>query len=475
MDVAIDPAGNAIAVLRNEEAGPGTRAVLRWAYAPAGQPFGTTKTLDDPGLNSFNPDVELDAQGRAVLSWVSTGAGDQPVRWPARQPGPDTIPFAAPPGRSRPARRGGLVSGVQLAVDPAGRAVVSWKAEGSTVGLRYALRAPGGAFGAATAMSGDPGAADAVRPVLAADATGRVLAAWSSTAGSDTRLRYARAAPGAPFGPAQSLPDPPEGAGSQIAADLAPGGTGIVLWNSAHLNETTPHDIPLLGSFLDVSPPAVAAGPLAGSTFAPLLFSASVSDDFAAAPAVSWSFGDGGEAIGTQASHTYTRPGSFQAAVTATDSAGNGTTVPVSVGIALSRPALRGLPMLRRRFAPSAAAPPIAARRVRRGSAFRFTLSEAATVRIAIRRARPGRRVGRRCVRPRRTLARARRCTRWVRAGRALMRRDLAAGAQRIAFSGRIGRRALRRGRHRATLRAANAAGGRSAPARITFVVLRRR
>jgi hypothetical protein len=475
LDIAIDPAGNAIAVWRNDEAGPGTREVLRWAYAPAGQPFGTTRTLDDPGLNSFSPDVELDAQGRAVLTWLSTSAGNQTVRWSARPAGPDTIPFTAPQAVPGQPGAGGFVTGVQLAVDPAGRAVVTWKAEGSTVGVRYALRPPAGAFGAATAMSGDPGSADAGRPAVAADGTGRVLAAWSSTDGSDTRLRYARAAPGAPFGPVQSLPDPPEGAGNQVAADLAPGGTGIVLWNSAHLNEPSPHDIPLLGSFLDVTPPVVAAGPLAGLTFAPLQFSASVSDDFAAAPAVSWSFGDGGEATGTQASHTYTRPGSFQAAVSATDSVGNGTTVPVSVGIALSHPALRRLSMLRRRFAPSSAATPVVARRVPRGSAFRFRLSEAATVRIAIQRARPGRRVGRRCVRPRPSLTHARRCTRWVRAGRTLVRRDLAAGARRIAFSGRIGRRALRRGRHRATLRAANAAGGRSRRARIGFVILRRR
>jgi FG-GAP-like repeat len=115
-------------------------------------------------------------------------------------------------------------------------------------------------------------------------------------------------------------------------------------------------------------------------------------------------------------------------------------------------------------------------RRARRsapvGTSFRFSLSERATVTIAIDRALPGRRVGRRCRPPSRRLRRARRCTRYRRAG--TLRRNLAAGAQRIRFDGRFRRRPLKVGRYRATLQALSPAGARSAPARLALRVVRR-
>jgi hypothetical protein len=70
------------------------------------------------------------------------------------------------------------------------------------------------------------------------------------------------------------------------------------------------------------------------------------------------------------------------------------------------------------------------------GSVLRFSLSRAATVKIVVQRRK---KVGR--------------VFRWVRAG-TLTRRRGRAGANQVAFSGRIGRRALASGRYRATLTA---------------------
>ncbi len=105
-----------------------------------------------------------------------------------------------------------------------------------------------------------------------------------------------------------------------------------------------------------------------------------------------------------------------------------------------------------------------------RGAWFRFRLSERSTARILLERALPGRRVGRRCVRPAATLRRNRRCTRFRRAG-TLTFRNRPAGANRIAFHGRIGRRALAVGSYRATITATDAAGNRSRPRRASFRV----
>jgi DNA-binding beta-propeller fold protein YncE len=115
---------------------------------------------------------------------------------------------------------------------------------------------------------------------------------------------------------------------------------------------------------------------------------------------------------------------------------------------------------------------PVTARHAAAGSAFRLRLSERADLRIGIRRALPGRLVRGRCRAPSRTLLDRPRCTRWKKVG-VLKRRDVAGGPVRLRFSGRIGRRALRRGHYRATVVATDDADNRSAPRRARFTVLR--
>ena len=115
---------------------------------------------------------------------------------------------------------------------------------------------------------------------------------------------------------------------------------------------------------------------------------------------------------------------------------------------------------------------PVAAR-TRRGTKFRYRLSEAARVLFTISRAKPGRRAGQRCVRTKRRNRARRRCTRFV-----LVRRFAAqahAGRNTRAFSGKIGRKALKPGTYRATLTATDAAGNVSASRRLPVRVVRAR
>ena len=115
-------------------------------------------------------------------------------------------------------------------------------------------------------------------------------------------------------------------------------------------------------------------------------------------------------------------------------------------GADTTAPRISRLRMTRRRFAVGRRRTPLTAR-ARRGTAFVFRLSEDARTTITIsRRPQPVRRVA----------ARTR------------------VGINRIAYTGRIRKRALRPGRYRATLRAIDAAGNRSAPRRATFTVVRR-
>jgi hypothetical protein len=140
---------------------------------------------------------------------------------------------------------------------------------------------------------------------------------------------------------------------------------------------------------------------------------------------------------------------------------GPDTTAPQITGAKLSRKRFR---VGRRATARIAA---------KRGTAFKFTLSEAATVTIALKKAAKGRKKAGRCVKPTRTLRTRKACTRFVAKGK-LTRGGVPAGAVRVKFTGRVGRRALRPGRYRAVLRATDAAGNRSAPVKLAFRVVRR-
>jgi hypothetical protein len=119
-----------------------------------------------------------------------------------------------------------------------------------------------------------------------------------------------------------------------------------------------------------------------------------------------------------------------------------------------------GLPtMARRRPAP-------------RGTTFRFSLSEPAGATLAFARRRPGRRVGGRCVVPRRGNRTRPRCTRRVAAGR-LPAFAAHSGRNQVTFRGRLSRTGrLRPGPYTLTVTAADSAGNLSVPRAVDFTLL---
>jgi glucose/arabinose dehydrogenase len=137
------------------------------------------------------------------------------------------------------------------------------------------------------------------------------------------------------------------------------------------------------------------------------------------------------------------------------------------------RPVISQLRMARAAFAVSPRSTALIARRRLRaplGSAFRFTLSESSTVTLHVERRATGRRVGTRCLAATRRLRRRPACVRYLRAG--TLTRTLAGGRRSVAFSGRIGRRALRAGRYRAIVTAIDGAGNVSRSRTVTFTIL---
>jgi len=97
-----------------------------------------------------------------------------------------------------------------------------------------------------------------------------------------------------------------------------------------------------------------------------------------------------------------------------------------------------------------------------RGARILWRLSEDAATVLVFQRALPGRRVGRRCVKPLRRFRNRRPCRRFRRSG-SLTLPAAKAGLNDLRFQGRLaGRRRLRPGRYRAVARATDPAGQRS-------------
>jgi hypothetical protein len=106
-------------------------------------------------------------------------------------------------------------------------------------------------------------------------------------------------------------------------------------------------------------------------------------------------------------------------------------------------------------------------------TAFLYTLSEPATVKISIRRVVPGRRDGNRCVKATKRLRRAESCTRKL-VFIGSLSRSSPAGATSVPFGGRIGSKRLRPARYQATLVATDAAGNASSAAKMPFRIVPR-
>lgn len=138
------------------------------------------------------------------------------------------------------------------------------------------------------------------------------------------------------------------------------------------------------------------------------------------------------------------------------------------------RPALRQVSLAHRVFRVGArrTSRTAAARRIRRGTRVRYHVSEPATVTLLIERRKRGRRVRGRCRAPRPEYRGRPRCRRH-RAVATLLR-EADRGRNRTRFTGRIGRKKLRPGRYRLTLRAVDRAGNSSRRVRRSFRIVRR-
>ena len=140
-----------------------------------------------------------------------------------------------------------------------------------------------------------------------------------------------------------------------------------------------------------------------------------------------------------------------------------------STGSDIVRPRFETVSATNTVFAPGGTSS-TARRRVKRGTRFRYRLSEAATVKISIFRLTRGRRVGRRCRKATRRRRHRPRCTRSVKKG--TLSAPGKAGKNSKFFSGRLRGKALRRGKYKATFSAKDSAGNKARSRTLRFRIV---
>ena len=122
-------------------------------------------------------------------------------------------------------------------------------------------------------------------------------------------------------------------------------------------------------------------------------------------------------------------------------------------------------------FAPAASGPSVLAPTARAGATVRFGAFQLASVAFTVQRPLPGRRRGKRCVKPTARNGKARRCTRYKAVGRFRYVSDLTLGVVSFRFSGRVAGRKLKTGSYRLLGVPRSPSGATGAPAFAAFKI----
>lgn len=310
--VAIDSSGNAIAVWQQMDASRNSviKAAVRGAHD---QRFDPPVTASDPGLDSTYPQVAIAEQGTGVVAWRGEDAGGQEATYAATV-SPEGSP-GAPAPISPPASGVGTP---QVETDSSGNAIAVWyRSTGQDWRVESAARPAGGSFGPPKWLS-DEGV-DAAQPQLDFDGEGNAIIAWQRDYDGHDRIQVVnRTAAGELSEPKWISSSGRSAVAPQVAFDCQ--GNAIVSW---------------LGLDDDVAR-VEAAGyddggpkledlkiPTYGVAGKPIAFSVSPLDVWSLVTATHWTFGEGGTAEGSSATHVYRRPGLYQVRVTSTDLEGN--------------------------------------------------------------------------------------------------------------------------------------------------------
>jgi hypothetical protein len=174
--VTVNPAGDAAAVWVRYD---GAKEIAQAAVRPAGGAWQEPDDLSAAGQNAAEPDVAIDPAGDTVAVWTRQGSPSTVVqgsRFPAggAWEAPATLSI---PGESTEAPH--------VAVDPAGTAIAVWSAtDGTPKVIQTSIRPAGGSWSPAGRLS-ELGR-NATEPQVGFDPSGDAVAVWTRDNGSNT-------------------------------------------------------------------------------------------------------------------------------------------------------------------------------------------------------------------------------------------------------------------------------------------------
>jgi hypothetical protein len=215
--VAFDDQGNALAIWHRA-------GFVQTRFRPSGGGFGPVQTLSLPGGNALRGQVAFDASGNALTVWGRSGAAPDFVQARSRS-------AAGSLGALQTVATGDAITDPRVAVDPAGNALVAWSRAlnpGDDLRVETRFRPAGGAFQAIQTHS-SPGV-NASREQVAIDPAGNALVVWQRPTFGDNRVQARFRPAGGGFGVTQNLSVANAHAeGPQVTFD--PAGNALATWS----------------------------------------------------------------------------------------------------------------------------------------------------------------------------------------------------------------------------------------------------
>jgi hypothetical protein len=169
--VAIDPAGEAVAIWKRFD---GAHSIVQSSSRAAGAAWPRPVNLSAPGRNAEEPDVAIDPAGEALAVWERFDGRFDRIQSASRRPGGSWSKATDLSGRGRSAHE------PQVAVDAAGEAVAVWeRTTGGGAQVQAVSRPAAGAWSGPTGLGPSSGGFGELDLGIAAG--GDALAAWGGS------------------------------------------------------------------------------------------------------------------------------------------------------------------------------------------------------------------------------------------------------------------------------------------------------
>ena len=310
--VAVDGAGNAVAVWSRLE---GSNTIAQAAYRGSGATWGTPKDLSKAGGNAKEPQLAVDPAGSAVAVWSRTTGGLGTVQAADMAPGGGWLEALDLSGVGEDATE----PDVALA---GGRAIAVWSAgdAGPYTTIEAREKPAGGAWQSTQDLTQSGLTQTVVTPRVALDPRGNAEAAWARSGASPTVIEGRTKSAGGPWSGIEELS---ELGNSSVEPQIAVGATGdgAAVWS----RDNEVNTIIQAAGFDGAGPtfPSLSI-PAAATVRQPVRFAAATFDNWSPVRSIDWSFGDGGEAAaGGSVEHTFSNPGTYPISILTADNLGN--------------------------------------------------------------------------------------------------------------------------------------------------------